>query len=135
MKAAFGGAFLIKLMLIFLTLYIAFMAVALNYARGFRVKNQIINIVEQNEGFTIGGTADDKIKDLFSSIGYFSVGSCSTRNLSGSNNYCIYESEIEGRGKTYSITTFVKINLPFQILGVDGITIPIKGETKLIQTF
>lgn len=38
MRDAFGGAFMIKVMLIFLGIYIAFMAVALNYAKAFRVK-------------------------------------------------------------------------------------------------
>ena len=40
MREAFGGAFTIKLMLIFLAIYIAFIAVALNYAKAFRVKNK-----------------------------------------------------------------------------------------------
>ena len=51
MRDAFGGAFSIKLMLIFLMLYVAFICVALNYARAFRVKNRIINIIEQYEGY------------------------------------------------------------------------------------
>ena len=44
MREAFGGAFTIKLMLIFLAIYIAFIAVALNYAKAFRVKNKILRI-------------------------------------------------------------------------------------------
>ena len=47
MRDAFGGAFSIKLMLIFLMLYVSFMCVALSYARAFRVKNRIINIIKQ----------------------------------------------------------------------------------------
>ena len=50
MRDAFGGAFLIKVMLIFLGIYVAFMAVALNYAKAFKVKNYIINVIEQYEG-------------------------------------------------------------------------------------
>ena len=52
MREAFGGAFMIKLMLIFLAIYIAFIAVALNYAKAFRVKNKIIDIIEQSEGIS-----------------------------------------------------------------------------------
>ena len=51
MRDAFGGAFSIKLMLIFLILYVSFICVAINYARAFRVKNRIINIIEQYEGY------------------------------------------------------------------------------------
>ena len=50
MREAFGGSFTIKLMLIFLAVYVTFIAVALNYAKAFRVKNGVIDIIEQNEG-------------------------------------------------------------------------------------
>ena len=50
MREGFGGTFTIQLILVFLAIYIAFIAVALNYAKAFRVKNQIINLIEQNEG-------------------------------------------------------------------------------------
>ena len=36
----------VKLMLIFLAIYIAFVAVALNYAKAFRVKNSIIDMIK-----------------------------------------------------------------------------------------
>ena len=49
MREAFGGAFTIKLMLIFLAIYIAFIAVALNYAKAFRVKNKIIDIIKKKK--------------------------------------------------------------------------------------
>ena len=46
MRDAFGGAFLIKVMLIFLGIYVAFMAVALNYAKAFKVKkNSILSLI------------------------------------------------------------------------------------------
>ena len=44
MRDAFGGVFMIKLALIFIIIYVSFMAVAINYAKAFRVKNQVINI-------------------------------------------------------------------------------------------
>ena len=48
MRDAFGGAFSIKLMLIFLILYVSFICVAINYARAFRVKNEIIKFIENS---------------------------------------------------------------------------------------
>ena len=38
---------MIKLVLIFIVIYVSFMAVAINYAKAFRVKNEVINIIEQ----------------------------------------------------------------------------------------
>ena len=50
MRDAVGGTFMIKLILVFLAVYIIFMGAALNYAKAFRVKNKVMDIIEQNEG-------------------------------------------------------------------------------------
>ena len=49
MRDAFGGAFMIKLFLVFIFVYISFTAIALNYARAFKVKNRVIDYLEDNE--------------------------------------------------------------------------------------
>ena len=46
MRDAVGGSFMIKLIIVFLVLYIIFVAVALNYAKAFRVKNKVLDIIE-----------------------------------------------------------------------------------------
>ena len=48
MRDAVGGTFMIKLILVFLAVYIIFMGAALNYAKAFRVKNKVMDIIEQN---------------------------------------------------------------------------------------
>ena len=50
MRDAVGGTFMMYVLLVFLAVYIMFVAVAFNYARAFRVKNKVIDIIEQNEG-------------------------------------------------------------------------------------
>ena len=49
MRDAFGGAFMIKLFLVFIFIYIGFTAVALNYAKAFKVKNKVIDYLENSE--------------------------------------------------------------------------------------
>ena len=49
MRDAFGGAFMIKVFIVFVIIYIGFTAMALNYAKAFKVKNMIINYLEDNE--------------------------------------------------------------------------------------
>lgn len=49
MRDAFGGAFMIKLFLVFIAIYIGFTAVALNYAKAFKVKNKVIEYLESSE--------------------------------------------------------------------------------------
>lgn len=49
MRDAFGGAFMIKLLIVFIVIYISFTAIALNYAKAFKVKNKVIAYIEENE--------------------------------------------------------------------------------------
>ena len=70
MRDAFGGVFTMNFLLVFIFIYIAFVAVSLNYARAFRLKNAVIDFVEQNEiknledYFGTGGHTSDSLTKL-----------------------------------------------------------------------
>lgn len=147
MREAFGGTFMIKLMLIFLTIYIAFIAVALNYAKAFRVKNKIIDIIEQNEGISDYNDVSDKsvigsINTYLNSVSYYVSLDNITASYDEDNDsycnkrgYCIEgtSSPDNGNGitsKYYKVTTYININFPF--FGLD-FRIPITGETRKIE--
>lgn len=49
MRDAFGGSFMIRLFLVFLIIYMGFTAIAINYAKAFKVKNKVIDYIEDNE--------------------------------------------------------------------------------------
>lgn len=49
MRDSFGGVFTMNLLLVFIFIYVAVTAVSLNYAKAFRLKNSVIDFVEQNE--------------------------------------------------------------------------------------
>ena len=49
MRDAFGGAFMIQVFLVFILIYIGFTAMALNYAKAFKVKNTVVEYLESNE--------------------------------------------------------------------------------------
>ena len=49
MRDAFGGAFMIKIFIVFIFVYICLTAMALNYAKAFKVKNAVIEYLESNE--------------------------------------------------------------------------------------
>ena len=53
MREAFGGVFMIRLMLVFVFIFVAFTAISLNYAKAFRIKNKVIDFVEQQEAFNL----------------------------------------------------------------------------------
>lgn len=133
MRDAFGGAFLIKLMIIFFAIYISFIAIALSYAKAFRVKDTIVNYIEENEGYS--NDVYEQIDDYVSSVGYYvsSVGpDSSTKYGEGctGRGYCVSEMfSDEYRGTYYKVTTFIEIVFPF--FGIN-ITVPISGETRVV---
>ena len=131
MREAFGGGFMIRLVLVFIVIYICFMAVAVNYARAFRVKNHLINLIVQTQ-YKTGGSVDpfEKYLDSVNYIGpYDSVnrrnscegnggvwlrnGACITRV--GSDDKCYYQ-----------VTTFITIDVPL----ITKMSLSVKGETK-----
>lgn len=144
MREAFGGAFTIKLMLIFLAIYIAFIAVALNYAKAFRVKNKIIDIIEQNEGIdsyidTKEGSVIGDINSYLNTVSYYvnlaNIKNNNTENINCyDRGYCIEETSGTTNdgitSKYYKVTTYININFPFFKLNFN---IPITGETRKIE--
>lgn len=142
MKDAFGSTAMLYLLLIFLFLYTVFMAIALNYAKAFRVKNKVIDIVEQNEGIRDTGWANTSpgsvISDIdfyLDSVNYYVEGV--DKNKYGptcyDRGYCISKKTATVDGLTseyYQVTTFVKLDFPLIDL---KIIVPIRGETRKID--
>ena len=145
MREAVGSTFLFKLMIIFIFFFASFLAIAINYSQAFRVKNQVINLIEQYEG--LSEENQERIANLINGSGYYRVASCTCDkdfncnnrtgdNLNGgsidnTNGLCIRRltTGADGTDAYYSVTTFVSFNLP--IVG-NFFTFPVKGETKVI---
>ena len=137
MRDAFGGAFMIKLMLIFLVIYVCFIAVALNYAKAFKAKNGIIDLIERSEGYE---NCQDLVNSYLTNIRYY-VKSQSGSNAEYSQNndnmtcydlgYCI-ESFKDSSGSNYIVTTFLEVNFfGFDSLAGLSFTVPIRGEVRI----
>ena len=80
MRDAFGGSFMIKLFLVFLIIYVGFIAVALNYAKAFKVKNAVIDYLEDNEIYNVDNLSAEEFKEMHD---YF------YNDIIGSMNYTI----------------------------------------------
>lgn len=146
MRDGFGGAFMIKILLVFLAVYIIFIAVAFNYARAFRVKNKLIDIIEQNEGirnFQDKSREIGEIESYLNSVSYRvdltekmkkNRGECDDQR-----GYCIQEirnASSQYDDETiyetyYKVTTFVVIELPF--FKDFKYPVAITGETRKIE--
>lgn len=138
MRDAFGGAFSIKLMLIFLMLYIAFICVALNYARAFRVKNRIINVIEQNEGIDNHGNVQTKISEVLYNAGYYvsksEVERVRCKDCTFVEPGYSYK-EIKSQDDIYYyVETYMLFKIPIidTLTGID-FPIAVKGETRVMN--
>ena len=144
MRDSVGGTFMIYVLIIFLSVYIVFVAVAFNYARAFRVKNKVLDIIEQNEGIQEMENSNNLqgiTSGVFGQINDYRVNDIGESNCKGydyineDRGYCIAKidqnSSIDGiTSSYYKVRTFVYIEFPFLKL---KFTIPVNGETRRIE--
>ena len=142
MREAVGSTFLFNIMIVFIFFFVSFLAIAINYSQAFRVKNQIINYIEQYEGMH-EDTSEKKIIDYVINSGYHKDEPCDCtsydcgnmndkRNgaaITNTKGICIRKLKNTNNDTYYRVTTFVKFNLP--LIG-DFFTFEVKGETKTI---
>lgn len=137
MRETFGSTWTMQLMFSFTLLFVCFLAVTISYSKAFRIRNEVISIIEKNGGYTTG--ARQIIDDYIKNTGYTASGNCSyeptkktygikdlngttsSRVLISSGNsnqkflYCIsrdYANSIQVSDVIYEVTMFYKFNLP-----------------------
>lgn len=131
MRDAFGGTFMIKLFLVFIFIYVGFTAIALNYAKAFRVKNMIIDFIETNEITDLSayiqegsGANANRLNNILENANYTvkcrTTNSLDTHNIvETSNGFCykgVLFNRVSGNSKSdkyvyYKVTTAVDWNL------------------------
>lgn len=134
MRDAFGGTMMIEIMMIFIVLIVAFTAVLINVAKTFRIKNEVVNIIEQTQ---YNGTDTSAIDEYIRNVGYQTVKSDKLENECrsvdgkwGDKGYCIApigSSSSSDNADYYKVTVYVSVSFPFFDL---SFTLPISGETK-----
>ena len=154
MREAIGSTWLIGIVITFIAIFSGFLAYSISYTKAFRVKNEIINIIEKNEGFS-DSTTDDlyniddstlsqdpsteaKAFKFIKSIGYNysmfenATNPCREGELK-TGGYCLAKYCPRNDSETdriyYKVTTYISLSIPFLNI---GIRIPITGETKSI---
>lgn len=155
MKEAFGGTFMLKLVMIFFVIYVTFLTFALQIAKTYRIKNYVINYFEQhqfkmddngNQSF-VNPKDEDGLKKYLSNIPYninsVAQAYCQTKFGSGTsdtsivsyNGMCVQKKGAEKVGRNlkgayYKVYVFIKIDWPFMDIKT---VIPISGETMTIR--
>lgn len=156
MREAIGGTWLFGLVITFIVFFASFLAISINYAKAFNVKNNVVDLISKYEGNNCN--ARKKIANYLKDTGYLVTGTCPRSgdylydgfnyqgyDLEGNPvasgkkaYYCVSSDSIEDttlstgdtlKKKYYRIMVFFRIDLP--VIG-DLTTFKIKGETESI---
>jgi len=143
MREAIGGSFLLYLVIIFLGIYIGILMFSLSYIKAFKIKNQIISIIEKNEGYT--AEAQNQIRAYFIEnrmhLGVtVTEGYCNTRNIASTNiivgvdqSFCLYEHRnVRENTIYYTVRTFIHMDVPILGDAINAMRFGISGETIVI---
>ena len=134
MKEAFGATLSFELIMVFILVFVGIMGIGMNYATSFRVKNQIVDILEKYETYD---KAKDYIESYVSQEKYYGGGKRpdTTSNsdcINSALNYCIKEAKFEDEGYYYIVTTYVVFDFP--IIG-RILQSPVTGQTPVLKDF
>lgn len=55
MKESYGAAGIFTIVVTFIVLFTIYLSVSVNYAKAFKIKNHVISIIEENNGYTDSG--------------------------------------------------------------------------------
>ena len=140
MREATGSALLVNIILTFIIIFISLLSSSINYSKAFKVNSRIINIIEEEHGYT--SSAKERINSYLKNTGYIvSIGNtCRNQtfkneritgtSLNNDNNgykYCVYEYNESSGNRYYKVITYMYFDLP---LISEIIKIPVSGETK-----
>lgn len=133
MKESIGASWLIGIVVTFIFLFSAFLAMAINYAKAFNVKNYIMNTIEQYEGYTEEAQAN--ISAYLSRVGYNQgATSCAKSDFWGdqtpviTDGYCTAQID-EADVSYFKVQTFIVLEIPMINF---KLKVPINGETSSI---
>lgn len=153
MKEALGNSYITIIVVTFIGLLIVILASSSAYSKAVKVRNRIMEMIENNQGYTEGIVKGqnfiDEIDSELSKYGYrintSITNNCKPRSgndangfqdvydinsKSGSNtkyDYCVYEYKTV-KGVYYGVEAYMYFDIPL----VDNIKIGVYGETKTL---
>ena len=151
MRNSIGGLWLFSIVITFMMILIAFVAISINYSNAYKLKTAMITKLEEYDVFTPSSV--EKLNGLISANGYRQKGNCpepkdkkekyfgvipgETPKSSPTKpqSYCVYRTKRSASGGSedkyyYTITIFFGFNLP--VFG-DIYTFRVSGETGEIN--
>jgi hypothetical protein len=147
MRESIGNAYILYIVAFFIAVIMLFFAASLNYTKAFKVKNRIVNILEENQGYN-DSTVRSEIEDALGTMHYMNSSNpkCPTASESGrfegselltttgNTNYlyCIYKYDMKEKGYYYGVMTYMYFQIP--IINIT-LKFPVYGETKTMGEY
>lgn len=138
MKESLGTSLVFNLMMIFVAVIIVILVGSISYSKAFKIRNRIIDRIEEYNGYEINNGSIEAIESDLKSIGYRIVdkvsckardeGQLLTNEYGGQYNYCVYKYKTS-KGYYYGVTVFINFDIP--LIG-RYINIPVYGETRVV---
>ncbi len=147
MGDVFGGTFMLKLVIIFIVIYVSFATIAVSYAKTFRVKNMVVNTIEQqrliNRAKIVGrmdlidARLSEASYDLSDNLEYGSLQEKCTSQGKGksgderpvftNNGACILPIKIDDNHYYFRVTLYMVFRIP----GIPYVaSFPISSDTE-----
>ncbi len=151
MKGIFGQYGLIIISVFFISLFAVFLSFSVSYNKAVNVKNEIINLIERNDGFNTDIHLE--INEHLAEVGYRTTGDCNASNtdddtvwtgfsMNNTNdnvlrdpNFCMKMTSVANNNPElpnfvyYHVKLFYRVNIP--ILS-EVLSFEITGTTKQI---
>lgn len=143
MKEAFGTAYVVNFVIIFVILFIFFFVAGMSYTKAFKIKNRIVDIIEENECYSEDANCASKeqINTILTDAGYRVTNSKpDCKQIQGADllttntntfNYCVYKFDTS-KGSYYKAAAFMYYEIP--VIGVH-MQFPVYGETKAMGEY
>lgn len=141
MDHGFGGMFMIRILIVFVFIYIMFIGIALNIAKVYRIKNGVINILEQEQFSGPGDESrvlgnDTRLTNYLADIPYVvypSLVEKHCKGATGQNEWNDYSTGVciirKGSSDSYHFKVYVYMVVDFPLFGLNKLHIPVSGET------
>ncbi len=102
MRESIGGTWLTGIVIVFMLIFVAFLALSINYTKTFQMKNDILTMIEKKEGFTDGsGGSIELINNYLKSNNYHTKGRCEDGSYGVSNLDSASAEYVSGASKQY----------------------------------
>lgn len=126
MREVSGTTWTFQIMILFILIFACFLTLVLNYSKAYKVKNEVLTIIEKYEGVTEGdGGSLSIINNYLYERAYHNRGQCPAgwygardfngtieESQGGGGYYYCFQEQSTGQRVYYNVRLFYRFNLP-----------------------